>query len=155
MTSWVVADSGVYLATVFPEIISTRAEALIDSWTQRAARVAAPYLLHYEFVSVIRKHVARGNITLEEGRAALHGLLRRPIRLYTNRALLEPAFAIANAHRLPSAYDAQYLALARHVDCVFWTGDLRLYNAVGSTLDWVKWIGDFPLPEPPMSESEA
>jgi len=37
----------------------------------------------------------------------------------------------------------------------FFTGDKRLFNAVGQTLSWVKWLGDYhfdviPAPETAM-----
>ena len=38
-----------------------------------------------------------------------------------------------------SACAAAYLALAQRL------GDLRLYHAVHPQVDWVTWIGDYPL----------
>jgi hypothetical protein len=47
-----------------------------------------------------------------------------------------------------SAYDAAYLTLAQDTGQQFITGDLRLYNAVHSQLNWVLWIEDYAgLPE--------
>jgi hypothetical protein len=36
----------------------------------------------------------------------------------------------------------QYLAVAQHLRCEFWTGD-KLVNTITPTLNWVKWLGDF------------
>ncbi len=44
MTSWVVTDSGIYLATVLPETYSAQADALLESWSRLSLNVAAPYL---------------------------------------------------------------------------------------------------------------
>lgn len=61
-------------------------------------------------------------------------------------ALLERAFELAAVHNRPAGYDCVYLALAERLQCEFWTGDLRLVNAVSESLAWVKWCGNFPLP---------
>lgn len=143
MTSWVVADPGIYLSVALKEPHADRAAALIDQWTQADVRIAAPYLFHYELVSVVRKHIARGTLTRDDGRAALDQLLRLPVEISTEASLLPRAFDLANEHNLPAAYDAVYLALAEQLHCEFWTADLKLFNAVGSSLQWVKWIGNF------------
>ena len=44
-----------------------------------------------------------------------------------------------------SAYDSAYLALAESKGLWFFTGDKKLFNAVGGTLTWVKWIGDYQV----------
>jgi predicted nucleic acid-binding protein len=149
MTSWVVADSGLYLAIAFKETLAEKASALIESWTAATTRVAAPYLLRYELVSVVRKHIARGTINLDDGRTALRGLLSFPVEIFTDEALLQRAFELANQHNRPAAYDTVYLALAEQLGCEFWTADLKLFNAVSEKLKWVQWIGNYsPSPSP-------
>lgn len=39
-----------------------------------------------------------------------------------------------------SVYDAHYLALAQRLSIELWTADKRLYNAVKSSLGWVKLL---------------
>jgi predicted nucleic acid-binding protein len=41
----------------------------------------------------------------------------------------------------PNTYDAHYLALAENLNCPFWTGDERLFNAVHSDFSDVFWLG--------------
>jgi predicted nucleic acid-binding protein len=147
MTSWVVADSGIYLAIALRETYATHAENLISTWSVNEVNVAVPYLFNYEIVSVIRKHVARGTITLDHAQAALNGLLRADVIAYTRASILKRAFVLANLYGRPAAYDALYLALAEQLACEFWTADLRLVNAVSDKLKWVRWIGDFVMPE--------
>lgn len=146
MTSWVVADSSVFLATVIDDPHEESATALIAAWTSKNVSVAAPYLFRYEVMSVIRKHVARETLTANEGREALRGLLRHPIQFFANDELLERAYELANQHNRPAGYDAIYLALAERLGCEFWTADQKLVNALGSALSWVKWIGSFTPP---------
>ncbi|MBZ0299426.1 MAG: type II toxin-antitoxin system VapC family toxin [Anaerolineae bacterium] len=147
MTSWVVADSGLYLTIVLQEPHAVKAAALVEMWKQLDQYAAAPYLFRYELVSVIRKHIARGTLTLKDGHTALQGLFRYPVEIFTDEALLQRAFELANFYNRPNAYDATYLALAEHLGCEFWTADLKLFNAVSSQLEWVKWIGDYVPPQ--------
>ena len=54
------------------------------------------------------------------------------------------AFQLACQYRR-SAYDSAYLALAQANGLWFFTGERRLFNAVGRQLVWVQWIGDYQL----------
>ena len=62
-------------------------------------------------MSAIRKHVARGTLTFDEGREALHGLLRHPLQVFANDDLLERAYELAQQHNRPAGYASVYLAL--------------------------------------------
>ncbi len=148
MTSWVVIDSGLRLAITLKETHAVKAGALLDWLAENQYQIAAPYLFRYELVSVIRKHIYRGSITVDDGSALVQGLLREPVEMFTNEALLPRALELATQYNRPTAYDLIYLALAEQLDCEFWTADLKLYNAVSSGLTWVKWIGNFSLPHP-------
>jgi predicted nucleic acid-binding protein len=53
----------------------------------------------------------------------------------------------------PTAYDAQYLALAERLACDFWTADERLFNAASQQLPYVKWVGN--LSSPPEESTET
>ena len=57
--------------------------------------------------------------------------------------LLRRGYELATQFNRPTAYDAQYLAVAERLQCEFWTVDERLYNAVKQALPWVKWLGNF------------
>jgi predicted nucleic acid-binding protein len=97
-------------------------------------------------VAVIRKQYARGNISREESFEALGFMFRQPITFFLSEILHYRAIELANQFNFPTAYDAQYLAVAEHLGCDFWTGDKRLVNAVSPTLGWVKYLGDLVVP---------
>ena len=147
MTSWVVSDANIFLAVALRETISRQADALIELWRTADVQIAVPYLFRYEITSVIRKHVARGTLSLENGRIGLASLLNEPVQIFADDALLKRAFELAHTLNRPVAYDSVYLALAERLDCEFWTADLKLFNAANQTLGWVKWIGDFMPPD--------
>ena len=143
MTSWVVADSGILLATVLPEPISEQAKAIWRNWSEQNVQIAAPTLLHYEFVAVMRKSVYRATLTPQEGIEARDFLLSQPVQLFISANLLKRGYEFATQYALPTAYDAQYLAVAEHLQCDFWTADQSLHNTLGASLNWVKWIGHY------------
>jgi predicted nucleic acid-binding protein len=142
MISWVVADSSIYLAVVLNEPLQSKAIALTQTWKSVGLQAAAPYLFRYEITSVLRKHVARGTLTNVEAEKALSGLLRAPVQMFSRQMLLKRAFQLARDHNRPAAYDTVYLALAEHLQCEFWTADMKLVHAVGAQLNWVKWLGN-------------
>jgi len=58
-----------------------------------------------------------------------------------DNGLLRRAYEIATLLELPTAYDAQYLAVAERYECEFWMADERLHNAVSSRFPSVQWLG--------------
>lgn len=77
------------------------------------------------------------------GFQALHQILTSQIRIQTFPQIHERAWQLATQFKRPTAYDAYYLSLAEYLECEFWTGDERLYNAVRDELPWVKWLRHF------------
>lgn len=143
MPSWVIVDSGIYLATVLQETISGKADTLLVDLQGQKLQFAAPLLLRYEFLSVIRKSVHRKILTKEEGEQALKTLQAYAIQYLVDDALLIRGYELATQYNRPAAYDEQYLALAERLNCEFWTADERLYNSFKNDLKWVRWLGDF------------
>lgn len=147
MTSWVVVDAGVLLATVLTtEPLSRQADTLLQNWARAEVMPAAPALLQYELIAVIRKHVHRGTLTVDEGESACELLLACPVRLLISESLIRRGYRLASHFGFSTAYDAQYLAVAEYLQCDLWTADRRLFAAVQHELPHVHWLGDFPLP---------
>lgn len=143
MTSWVVADSGLFLATLLDEPLRLKARAILRDWNQQNIQIGVPYLFRYELVAVVRKHVYRGTITSQAGLKIRDALLRQPVQTFSDDTLLKRAYDLATMFNRPTVYDSQYLAVAEQLGCEFWTLDERLYNAVSQNLTWVKWLGNF------------
>lgn len=146
MTSWIVIDSGVLIVTVIEETYTPQADALMAWIKAESLTMAAPTLLRYEITSTLRKLAHRGSISAADGRRLLRQTLETPIDLTIDDALLERAYMLATEHGLPSAYDAQYLALAERLDCALWTFDSRLFNTVHLRLPWVNYVPNFASP---------
>jgi len=131
------------LSTYLPEKYSPQAVALLEEWTRQQTQIAAPALIKYEFVSALRKSVARKVISADYAANSRDELLAHEIHLMLDDDLLRRAYELATQLNRPNAYDAQYLAVAERLNCEFWTADQRLFNAVNSHLAWVKWVGSF------------
>jgi predicted nucleic acid-binding protein len=143
MTSWVVADSGVLLSNVLQETHSAKAEALSRSWHAQGIQLAAPSLIRYEFVAVVRKYVYRGTLTPDSAVKVCDLLLSKPIRLMFDDALLRRGYELATQFNRPTAYDTQYLAVAERLQCEFWTADEKLFNTIKQDLTWAHWLANF------------
>jgi len=143
MTSWVVADSSIFLASVLQEGLTPKARALIKFWATTNVILAAPSLFQYEIIAVLRKNVYQGRLSLEESIKARDILLSQPMQFMLDDDLMRRAYDLSTRFNRPTAYDSQYLAVAQRLGCDFWTVDERLYNSVANDLGWVKWLGTF------------
>ena len=143
MASWACLDAGVALKLVLNEPDSQQAKALWKTLVQEGYQLAAPHLFTFEITSVLRRNVHRGKITPEYGMKALNYLLRLDIQLLTTKDIHVQAWTLATRLNRPDTYDACYFALAKHLECDFWTADKRLFNATSHHLSWIRYLGDF------------
>jgi predicted nucleic acid-binding protein len=138
---WVCVDASVVIPLLVPHPLSEKAEKLFGRLREEKAILSAPSLLAYEVTSTIRGFVHLKMISPERGEQAIAHFLRLPIRLSSRQSIFSLALRLAQEFNRPRAYDTAYLALAKILNCNFWTADERLYNAVREKLDWVKWLG--------------
>lgn len=143
MKSLVVSDSGILIASVLREPLTNHAQELLKHWRENTVQISAPYLLQYEIVAAIRKNAYRRLITDIEANDMRDRLLEIPVRLFFDTNLLRRAYELSEQLHRPTAYDAQYLAVAERLECDFWTADEKLYNASAGQFAWVKWLGHF------------
>ncbi|MBC7235785.1 MAG: type II toxin-antitoxin system VapC family toxin [Chloroflexi bacterium] len=141
--SRVCVDASLIVPVLLPHSLSEKAEALLARFRDEDVVLYAPALLAFEVVSTIRGFVHLNMISPARGEQAVTQFLRMPIRLSSRSSIFPLALRLAEEFNRPRAYDTAYLALARILDCEFWTADERLYNAVLPNLPWVKWIGGF------------
>ena len=144
-SSLVVVDASFVLKLILPEEYSEQVRQVWEWWVRKGIEVSAPYLLTYEVVSVLLHKVFRGELSPEEGEAALLAIEGQGIRLLHVEGLEQVAWDLAKKFNRPAAYDTSYLALAQVLDCEFWTADAKLKNAVRGNLHYLRWVGDLPL----------
>lgn len=91
----IVLDSGIFIASVYPETFTQQAQQLIKRLNSEGAVLHAPYLLRYEMVAVSRKAVFQKRVTYDEGVRARDQLLNYPITLHFDTALLKRGYELA------------------------------------------------------------
>ena len=91
-------------------------------------QIHAPHLVDCEVASGIRRHVAAGRLTPEDGWAALDTWRHLGLTRYAVRPLLDRVWQLRDNL---SAYDAGYVALAEELGCALLTADGRLSRAPG------------------------
>jgi predicted nucleic acid-binding protein len=97
----------------------------------RGETLVAPPLLRSEAVSALHEMAWRGEISAALARRTLDRLLVAPITRKRPRRLAREAWKVADALGWAKTYDAEYVALARLLDCRLLTIDARLKRGAG------------------------
>lgn len=138
----IVVDASVAAKWVLPEEHSERALALVAD-AAGIQTLTAPPLLPFEIANIFRRQMVREGLPLVDADRLMVGFLAFPVTLTMPADLSRRALVIAEAHRMPAAYDAHNVALAEFLGCELWTDDRRLLRQVGGTFAFVRWIGDY------------
>ncbi len=128
--SSVCIDASFVVALVTPEAWSGKVLSLWEEWARGDVEIVAPSLLLCEVTSVLWRKVVRGLLDPGDARRAPEEVLALDSRILDPPDIFLQAFDLAARFGRPTAYDAQYLALAEMTGSEFWTLDGRLYNAV-------------------------
>ena len=142
MTEHLVVDASLVVKWLVEEDDSEKAEALLDAWTARGIRLAAPSLMPVEVANALHRRVERGEISLLDAVSLMRRLSTYGIALEDPSGIHERAMELANRLRQPAAYDAHYLALAEHLGCDLWTADRRFFNAARDVTENARLLGD-------------
>lgn len=116
----IVVDASTVVAALLTDGAARRALATQDLY--------APHLVDSEVASVLRRRVATGGLTADQGWRALDTLRRLGITRYPVFGLAERIWALREN---VTAYDAAYVAVAEALDCGLLTADGRLARAPG------------------------
>lgn len=105
-----------------------RMEAVRAQLAEHAGRLWAPHLIDAEVGHVLRRAVAREDLTSGHAAAALGDLADLPMRRAAHVGLLDRAWALREN---VTFYDGLYVALAERLDEPLLTLDARLAAAAG------------------------
>jgi predicted nucleic acid-binding protein len=95
---------------------------------ERSESLHAPHLMAVEVAQVVRRYVARGEVTADRGWAALNDLSDLDVARYPHEPLLSTMWRMRSNL---TAYDAAYVALAEALDATLLTLDARVAAAPG------------------------
>ena len=121
------------------ETLTDEALELLYRYTTGQIRLIVPDLFWAEFGNILWKAVRQGRWTRDAADTAIAAMKDRNLPTVPSSALLEEAFAIANAFQR-TVYDSLYVALAIVSKAQLLTADERLARALAATLP-VKWLG--------------
>lgn len=117
-------------ASVVLEVLlrTPESDAIADRILTVGEPLCAPQLLDLEVAQVLRRYVARGELTEPRGQEALDLLAVFPLTRYPHEPLLRRIWALRESL---TAYDASYVALAEALGVSLLTRDRRLARAAG------------------------
>ncbi len=107
-------------------LLAVGAGPAVDAMLEREGELAAPDLLAFEVLAVLRREALRGELTAPRAEAAVADLGDLPLVLFSSLALRSRAWTL---HRNLTAADAIFVALAEHLDEPFATKDAALARA--------------------------
>ena len=137
-----IIDANILLRAFFPDEAQAQAQAVVCDHVAGRIHLKAPALLPYELSNAVWQAERRARITRFQAEEILQSMTGLVIEIVTQ----DWGVMLPLARKFDrSAYDAAYLVLAQDTGESFIIGDLRLYNAVHTHLDWVLWIGEYPL----------
>lgn len=126
------------------EPFRAKARALLrDSGMAGIILIAPPNFIS-EVDSAIRKRVFDGKMASAEAKKAYAILDAAPVQIVDAAGVRQRAREIAEQFNQRFVYDATYAALAELRGCKFWTVDKAFYDAVKTTLTFVKYLPDYP-----------
>mgnify|MGYP000097264825 CR=1 FL=1 len=151
MTKTIVADASVLLKAYLRDEADTSAvDAMLNDLAEGRLAIAAPYLLRYEVSNALWAAARQGRISSQDAIVAQAEFLKIRLAYSESDAMFTDALLLAQQYGR-SVYDSAYLALAQQLDVWCFTGDRRLYNALHTHLNFVRWVGDYrwdEIPEP-------
>ena len=136
----VCVDASVVLDLLVPSEATPAVDTLWSRWLAERTTILAPPYFFVEVTSVLRNKVFLRRISPERGENAFRRFLDMPVEPVDFDGIHERAWTLAEELGRPEAYDSQYLAVAEHRGCEFWTTDQRLYRAVRNTFPWVRTV---------------
>ncbi len=147
MVAKFVIDASVALKWQFKDESETEAALkMLADFIEGKISIFSPTLFAYEVVSAVHIAVSRNRIAEDEGIEIIRDILGIGVVLANFSGLEEHTFRIAKTYKR-SVYDCAYIALAQKEGCNFYTGDKRLFNSIKNKLSFVKWVGNYRVPE--------
>ena len=143
MNGFVCIDASVAVKWVIPEEDSELAQRLYEHSLAESDTVIAPPHMPVEVLNAIRKRVSRRDLTPVEADEAATAFLDFAVSLAAPRDMHMKSMSLALQFDRPTVYDTHYVALAQIAECVMWTADKRLLNALGGRLPFVRDIAEF------------
>lgn len=126
------------------EPFRAKARTFLKDAGAKGVKLIAPPFFACEVDSAIRKRVFDGKMTTKEAQKAYALLDAVPVVIVDAPVVRQRAREIAEQFNQRVVYDATYIPLAESCGCEFWTADKLIFDAVKTTLSYVKYLPDYP-----------
>lgn len=151
MSNYICLDSSVLIKVLVSEEDSDKAASLMEAIVNNRQTVVLPGFAWVEVGSVLRKKINRKLLSYEQAETLWEEFNQLEILNYVSDvSIMRAAWRIAEEEKLPTLYDAAYLAVAEIISkqaggiCEFWTADERLANSVKDK-KYVKLLRNFNI----------
>jgi len=122
-----VIDANIAVYAVLPSIFHDVAWRFLERLVQEEVDLQVPHLWLAEVTTSIRKIAVRTGLSSESALLALETALSLPVEVVSEDAwLCSQAYRWAERLGQMAVYDAIYVALAEHLDALFYTADRAL-----------------------------
>ena len=115
------------------EEATQQVDAPLEDFLASKLELLTPTLFDYEIANALRVAVSRQRLSEQDAAAALADFAQYAIVRCDFSGIASRTFHLSGQHQR-SAYDSAYMALAQAQGVWFFTGDKRLFNAVGQAL---------------------
>jgi predicted nucleic acid-binding protein len=137
-----VIDASVLIKFYVPEILSDKAEELLNRVAQGDVMLLAPDLIYPEVGNILWKKQQMKELTRPEVEEITDAIVSLPLNIEASKLLLPLAIDIGIAYKI-TIYDALYLSMARIYETKMITADRKLADAMAKTdlKEYVSWLG--------------
>ena len=137
-----VIDASVLIKFYVPEILSDKAEELLNRVAQGDVMLLAPDLIYPETGNILWKKQRKKELTGSEVEEITDAIVSLPLKIEASKLLLPLAMDIGIAYKI-TIYDAIYVSMARVYEVRLMTADRKLADAMAKTdlKKYVSWLG--------------
>ena len=137
-----VIDASVLIKFYVPEILSDKAEELLNRVAQGDVMLLAPDLIYSEVGNILWKKQRMKELTRSEVEEITDAIVSLPLKIEASKLLLPLAIDIGIAYKI-TIYDALYLSMARIYEIKMMTADRKLADVMAKTdlKEYVAWLG--------------
>ena len=142
MTETLCIDTSVIIKYLCPDEQTPEALTLITNALTQQTRLVAPCFAWAEVGSVLRKKVRANLLTFAEAEQLYTAYIRLPIDYIDAETLRLNAWELAEQYKMPTLYDAVFLACAKAESANFWSADNAMLNLFSSRPAYVHRLGE-------------
>ena len=137
-----VIDASVLIKFYVPEILSDKAEELLNRVAQGDVMLLAPDLIYPEVGNILWKKQRMKELTRPEVEEITDAIVSLPLKIEASKQLFPLAIDIGIAYKI-TVYNAIYISMARVYEIKMMTADRKLADVMAKTdlKEYVAWLG--------------